>query len=97
MSVNIFGGSVVLVRRPTVRKTPDDVKEELRTLNLMFHSTLSQVEGQILETEKLNLILQSTLSQFGDQTLFGDLLISLRGVHHRSFGVNDIDEDDTVS
>ena len=64
----------------------------------MVQVLISQVEGQMVEVEKLNLVLQSTLSQFGDQTLYGDLLISLRGVHHRSFGVNDIsEEDDTVS
>ena len=98
MSVDIFGGSYVTTRRPTARKTYDDVTEKPHESDPMIQVLLSQVEGQMAEVEKHNLILQSKLSQFGDQTLFGDLLISLRGVHHRSFGVNDIiEEDDTVS
>ena len=96
MSVDIFGGSGVPARRTPARKTYDDVKEKLHESDPMVQALLSQVEGQTLEVEKLNLILQSRLSQFGDQTLFGDLLISIRGVHHRSFGVNDISEEDDI-
>ena len=50
--------------------------------------------------EKLNaleVILQSKLSQFGDQTISGDLFLSLRGVEERKFGVNDISENESVT
>jgi hypothetical protein len=47
----------------------------------------------------MGLLLQSNLSQFGNQTLYGDLFISLRGVEHRKFGVKDMGEigDESVS